>query len=295
MYRLWQLGKRVAEHFGCPQDIEWALRGDELYLLQSRPITTLGDVEAYDEVLRTTQSHLRQEAAAGRGPWVLHNLAETLPHPTPLTWSIMKRFMSGSGGFGAMYRQAGFAPAPVVEREGFLECIAGRIYMDAARAPEMLFEDFPFAYDLEELKRNPDASQSPPTLPRGSFWARRQAGRKLTAVTAKLRALAATLERDLREGLFQEIAAGVARAKAIDLRSLSADQLLRLWRDHESLILDTFGPRLLMPGLIAAMAMGDLRTFLQETLWDEDADALAQLLSAGGEPDRTVDRQRRVV
>jgi rifampicin phosphotransferase len=288
VYRLWQLGKRVAEHFGCPQDIEWALGGGELYLLQSRPITTLGDIEAYDEILRTTQSHLRQEAMAGRGPWVLHNLAETLPHPTPLTWSIMTRFMSGSGGFGAMYRQAGFEPSPVVNRDGFLECIAGRIYMDAARVPEMLFEGFPFAYDLEELKRNPDASQSPPTQPRGSWGTRRKAGRRLTVVTAKLRALAAPLERDLREGLFQEIAAGAARAKAIDLGPLSADQLLRLWQDHESLTLDTFGPHLLMPGLIAAMAMGNLRTFLQETLWDEDADALAQLLSAGGVPDRTV-------
>ena len=38
--------------------------------------------------------------AAGRGPWALHNLAETLAHPTPLTWSMMRHFMSGRGGFG---------------------------------------------------------------------------------------------------------------------------------------------------------------------------------------------------
>jgi len=288
VHRLWQLGKRVAEHFGGPQDIEWAIHGEELYLLQSRPITTLGDVEACDNALCTAQGHLRQELAAGCGPWVLHNLAETLPHPTPLTWSIMQRFMSGSGGFGAMYRQAGFEPSPIVDHAGFLECIAGRIYMDVARAPEMLFESSPFAYDLEELKRNPDASQSPPTLPRGSLWLRRKAGRKLAAATAKLRALAATLECDLREGLFQEIAARVAQAKTIDLGSLSADRLPKLWSDHEGLVLDTFGPHLLMPGLIAAMAMGELRTFLRETLWEEDADALAQLFSAGGEPDRTL-------
>jgi pyruvate,water dikinase len=288
VYRLWQLGKRVAEHFGCPQDIEWAISRGELYLLQSRPITTLRDIEAYDEVLHTTQDHLRQEAAAGRGPWVLHNLAETLPHPTPLTWSLMKRFMSGSGGFGTMYRQAGFEPSPVVDRDGFLECIAGRIYMDVARAPEMLFESFPFAYDLEELKRNPDASQSPPTLPRGSFRSRRKAGRKLVAARAELSALAVTLERDLREGLFKQIAADVANARAMDLGLLSAEQLLRLWPERENLVLDKFGPHLLMPGLIAAMAMGELRTFLQEVLWDQDAEALAQLISAGGAPDGTV-------
>src|SRR5574337_385607 len=36
-----RLGRRVAEHFGSPQDIEWAWAGGRLYLLQSRPITSL--------------------------------------------------------------------------------------------------------------------------------------------------------------------------------------------------------------------------------------------------------------
>ena len=36
-----QLGQRVAEDFGFPQDIEWAWAGGQIALLQSRPITTL--------------------------------------------------------------------------------------------------------------------------------------------------------------------------------------------------------------------------------------------------------------
>jgi pyruvate,water dikinase len=35
------LGQCSAEHFGCPQDLEWALADQRLLLLQSRPITTL--------------------------------------------------------------------------------------------------------------------------------------------------------------------------------------------------------------------------------------------------------------
>jgi pyruvate,water dikinase len=35
------LGQRVAQLFGVPQDIEWAWAGEKLFLLQSRPITTL--------------------------------------------------------------------------------------------------------------------------------------------------------------------------------------------------------------------------------------------------------------
>ena len=39
--RLHQMGRRVEAFFGSPQDIEWSFRGDDLLLLQSRPITTL--------------------------------------------------------------------------------------------------------------------------------------------------------------------------------------------------------------------------------------------------------------
>jgi len=35
------LGRALEERFGCPQDIEWAIAGGTLYLLQSRPVTTL--------------------------------------------------------------------------------------------------------------------------------------------------------------------------------------------------------------------------------------------------------------
>jgi pyruvate,water dikinase len=36
-----RLAAEVEKHYGSPQDIEWALYAGTLYLLQSRPITTL--------------------------------------------------------------------------------------------------------------------------------------------------------------------------------------------------------------------------------------------------------------
>ena len=39
--RLAQLALRVESHYGRPQDIEWAIKGDDIFLVQSRPITTL--------------------------------------------------------------------------------------------------------------------------------------------------------------------------------------------------------------------------------------------------------------
>src|SRR5438093_1506747 len=35
------IGQRVQAHFGSPQDVEWAFAGGVIYLLQSRPITSL--------------------------------------------------------------------------------------------------------------------------------------------------------------------------------------------------------------------------------------------------------------
>ena len=44
--KLATLGNIVEEHYGKPQDIEWAVQGGEIYLLQSRPITTIQKREA---------------------------------------------------------------------------------------------------------------------------------------------------------------------------------------------------------------------------------------------------------
>lgn len=37
-----KIGLQLEAFFGCAQDVEWCIRGSELFVLQSRPITTLG-------------------------------------------------------------------------------------------------------------------------------------------------------------------------------------------------------------------------------------------------------------
>ncbi|WP_336022213.1 phosphoenolpyruvate synthase [Halobellus salinisoli] len=41
-----EIGRRVEEHYGTPQDVEWAIYDGDVYMLQSRPITTIDDEEA---------------------------------------------------------------------------------------------------------------------------------------------------------------------------------------------------------------------------------------------------------
>ena len=43
LIELVEMAKRVEGHYGKPQDTEWAFHDGDLFLLQSRPITTLGD------------------------------------------------------------------------------------------------------------------------------------------------------------------------------------------------------------------------------------------------------------
>ena len=40
-----KLGSRVEAHYGSPQDIEWSMVGNQLYLLQARPITSLFPID----------------------------------------------------------------------------------------------------------------------------------------------------------------------------------------------------------------------------------------------------------
>lgn len=39
--QLEQAGRKIEAHFGSPQDIEWCIQDDQLFIVQSRPITTL--------------------------------------------------------------------------------------------------------------------------------------------------------------------------------------------------------------------------------------------------------------
>ena len=257
-------------------------------LLQSRAITTLEEAEAYEECLRQTRARLREALRDGRGAWARHNIAETLPHPTPLTWDVVRHFMSGDGGFGKMYREAGFEPSAAVCRDGFLDLVAGRIYMDLARAPEMFFEGFPYAYDPALFERDPNAAQGPPTVPRersANAWRPvgvwRRSGRGWRGWPNRF-------DRLLDEKVVPELRNWVEREKERDLQGLSTDEWLEALAERRERVSDDFGAQLMLPSLLAAMALEELRSFCAENFWDEDPDQLVNELSAGAPADQTL-------
>lgn len=73
--RLAKLGKKVEKHFDSPQDIEWAIRDNKIFLLQVRPITTVPSKKSWED----------------RQVWTNLNIGEALPDVlTPITWSMVQ-------------------------------------------------------------------------------------------------------------------------------------------------------------------------------------------------------------
>ncbi len=107
--RIAACARAIADAEGAPQDIEWALVGDggtrELVILQTRPITTLGDpasatgdasrpgasVVAHGAVTATTVAGAVDRAPATRRVWDNSNIVESYSGvTTPLTFSFAR-------------------------------------------------------------------------------------------------------------------------------------------------------------------------------------------------------------
>src|SRR5262249_32448226 len=144
-----RLGLRVESYFKTPCDIEWALSRGQFYLLQSRAIKLRESNQRDAELDKGRQEEiaaLRSKAEPDGTVWSRFNLSEILPEPTPMTWSIVKRFMSGQGGYGLMYRDLGFDPDPALDVEGVFDLVCGRPYCNLSREPRMQYRSLPFEH-----------------------------------------------------------------------------------------------------------------------------------------------------
>ncbi len=172
--QLAQLGLRVEGYFGHPCDLEWALSQGEFFLLQARAIKvkSASDGAAREAVRREEIAAAQALAAPGGTVWSRFNLSEILPEPTPMTWSIVSRFMSGRGGFGEMYRDLGYAPDPALDHQSGWDVIAGRVYCNLSRDPRIQYGTLPFEYPLRELKAHPEKAIYPTAVfnPRRAGW-----------------------------------------------------------------------------------------------------------------------------
>ncbi len=116
-----ELALKLENSFGMPLDIEWAIEGNRLYIVQSRPVTNLPSQAFYDPQINGTNPVL----------WDNSNIVESFAGvTTPLTFSATKK------AYAIVYRQTCrlmAVPEKVIEDyeesfENMLGLVKGRVY-----------------------------------------------------------------------------------------------------------------------------------------------------------------------
>lgn len=174
LQELFETAQRIREVFGRELDLEFAYDGQgTLWILQARPITAS---QALREQLRQQEiARARNLCEPGGTAWSRANVGETLPHPLPMTWSIVQRMTSLRGAYGRLYRDLGYDPDPALEKIGVLDLLCGRPYQNLSRSARLYFRALPFVCDLASIRANQDrATHIPPKLDMGraraAFW-----------------------------------------------------------------------------------------------------------------------------
>lgn len=107
--RLGALAKKAGAAFGSPQDMEWAVKGAEIFFLQSRPITTLPSAKSWED----------------QQVWTNANTGEVLPGVvTPMSWAMANRLVMAL--FNSIFGWIGldFGDNPLLGQ------VAGRAYFN---------------------------------------------------------------------------------------------------------------------------------------------------------------------
>ncbi|MGR3762274.1 PEP/pyruvate-binding domain-containing protein (plasmid) [Roseobacteraceae bacterium NS-SX3] len=132
---LLELGRRIEEIFGCPQDVEWAYAEGRFQIVQSRDITTLAlGTKAEQARLSEWRAVLDRFASAAPDQVILEQdeMSEVLPRPTPLSFSLMGSLWAPGGSVDLACRALGVPYGLPEGRDGHLVNLFGKTYVDMA-------------------------------------------------------------------------------------------------------------------------------------------------------------------
>ncbi|OVE73520.1 hypothetical protein BVX94_03665, partial [bacterium B17] len=277
---------KVEKYFGYPLDIEFGFDGEKFALLQSRRIRGLELISETSTAIEENRHRLTTLANGKKRVWISHNLSETLKYPTPLTWDIVRHFMSGAGGMGEMYRQLGYSVAEN-ESEEFLELICGNIYADPDKIVSMLWRGLPVSCDLNTLGTDVTYLDNPPVL-----LAPEKADAllllRLPSVTwgsiaswMKIKKLKRSAKNSFENDHLPGFLDYVKEERGKDLKTMSDRELRELLSSRRRCVLRDFGAATLIPGFIGALSMKNLTTLLQRLLGESEGQAMSQIFTAG--------------
>jgi len=236
------LGRRIEEHFGDARDVEFAIVGDHIYLLQARAVSGLKPAPA-------RARRRKRLSDAGSVVWSNLNVGEALPGvATPLTWSVLSEF--SQLGFERAFSALG---CKVPKDARLVGNFRGRVYLNLSelaaiarqvpglRPSVVLALGGGGSQELERLERDVQPQRSTGFLLR------------LPATVARFTRSNLGFRRKV-EGFESAFEAERARIEAMDLRILSASGLDATLSDVHRM-LDDAGTTLLTAygGLLSAL------------------------------------------
>ena len=306
-----KLGMQVEAFYGQPMDVEWAFADSELFLLQARAITaqkkaarlqcTFTETTETVEKLRQEEIRRLEKRADKHGTvWCHHNIAEVLPAPLPMTWEIVKEFMSGNGGLGIAYRNLGYHPSARVDTMGILDMVCGRIYVNLNRETELYFDGYPLAHDFGDLKREPQKAmyaQAAPNIRQSSaaFWFKLPIHIvRMSIAELRLRKQRLDFDRRLTEQVFPQFQATVKAEWNITYPHLSDTEVVEKFQEWRTKTLREFAPQALMATLLAGFSLQRLETGLAKCLDEAEAKGLTQQLITGLSGNLTVETNEKL-
>ncbi len=301
--QLAELGRQVETFYQGPRDVEWAWAEGRFWLLQARPITT-ADAAEREQVRREEIARLMELAEPAGTVWSRFNLSEILPEPTPMTWSIVRRFMSGKGGFGRMYRDLGFDPDPALDEAGVFDLVCGRPYCNLSREPRLHYRQLPYEHPFAAIKADPRRALYPqpvlnPSRQGWKFWLWLPITLpvvfiKMVKAGLKQQSQVLNFPKRFRGEIIPEFVRQTEAERSQDLSGLSEQALLErlhLWIDRT---LNEFARESLKPTALAALAMARLEQKLAVVLGKEKAQEEVRSLVMGVHPDREADLPKAV-
>lgn len=97
-----EIFEHIERHYNFPQDVEWGIKNNQLFILQTRPITTISG-EQYDAI-KFLENTLPKDHAFY---YEKTEISEMAAQPTPFTFSLLEKIYGENGPIMNVYNKHG--------------------------------------------------------------------------------------------------------------------------------------------------------------------------------------------
>jgi pyruvate,water dikinase len=151
-----EMGKEIEQSFSCSQEVEWAIAGNNIYILQTRPVASLN--KRIKEIIAKEKQMLAK--CSPTSVWSDKMVSETITYPKPLSTEFIRKFVSKDGTFGIFYEKELDFGRPY--SDPIINFICGRPYLNRSELIKPFsFMGFPLkAFAYGKVRKDPSRANS---------------------------------------------------------------------------------------------------------------------------------------